>query len=134
MEPATPNVIAHISPDHVGMPHVSPLPSLPSPSLECHNLSATDYRDVLKGKLSDCIESLGTFRGYNPSLDPHSLYLRSMPLKIMLTTAFNFFTDFSKAFDKFKRALTIISAFMFKCSRLHRSELHAQMFDKSCEF
>ena len=78
----------------------------------------------------DCIESLGTFRGYNPSLDPCSLYLESMPLKIMLITAFNFFTDFSKAFDKFKRALMIIYAFLFRCSYLHRSKLHAQMFDK----
>ena len=51
-------------------------------------------------------------------------------MKIILTTAFNFFTDFSKAFDKFRRALTIISAFLFKCSYLHPSELHAQLFDK----
>jgi len=53
-----------------------------------------------------------------------------MPTKITLTTAFDFFTDFSKAFDKFRRAFTIISVFLFKCSYLHLSELHAQMFDK----
>ena len=51
-------------------------------------------------------------------------------MKIMLTTTFNFFTDFSKAFDKFRRALTIISKFLFKCSYLHPCELNAQVFDK----
>ena len=76
------------------------------------------------------MDFLGTFRGYEPSLDPYSLYLGSMPAKITLTTAFDFFTDFSKAFDKFRRTLTIISAFLFKCSYLNPSELHAQMFDK----
>jgi len=76
------------------------------------------------------MDSLGTFRGYDPSFDPYSSYLGSMPVKIMLTTKFNFFTDFSKAFDKFRRALTIISAFLLKYSYLHPSELHAQVFDK----
>jgi len=43
--PTSPDVIAHISPDHVDILHVSPLPSLPSlPSrfLECYSLSAHD--------------------------------------------------------------------------------------------
>ena len=78
----------------------------------------------------DCSESLGTFRGYDPSLDPYSLYLEDMPGKIIFPIAFNHSTDFSKAFDKFRRALTIISAFLFKCSYLHSSELQAQVFDK----
>jgi len=68
VEPTTPDVIAHISSDHVDMPHVSPLPSVPSPFLECHSLTAIDYHDVLKGKVSDCIKSLGTFEGYNSPL------------------------------------------------------------------
>jgi len=130
VEPTTPDVIAHVSPDHVDLPHVFPLPSLPSPFLECRSLIAIDFHDALKEKVSDCMDSPGTFRGYDTSLDPYSLYRGSMPAKIMLTIVFRFFTDFSKAFDKFKRALTIISAFLFKCSYLHRSELHAQMFDK----
>ena len=80
--------------------------------------------------MSDCMDSLGTFRGYDPSLDPYSLYLESMPLKTMFVTAFTSFTDFSKAFYKSMRALIIISAFLFKCSYLHTSEFHAQVFDK----
>ena len=66
----SPDFIAYVSPDRVDILPVSPLPSLPSPSLECHNFPATDYHDVLKGNVSDCIESLVTFRGYNSSLDP----------------------------------------------------------------
>ena len=89
-----------------------------------------DFYDMLQGDVSDYIESLGTFRGYDPSLDPYSVYLGSMPLKIMLPAAFNFSTDFTKAFDKFRRALVIISAFLFKCSHSHSSEFHALVFDK----
>jgi len=76
------------------------------------------------------MDSLGTFRGYDPSLDPYSLYLESMPLKTMFVTTFTSFTDFSMAFDKFMRALVIIPAFLFKCSYLHSYEFHAQVFDK----
>ena len=57
VEPTTLDLIAHISPDHVDMPYVSPLPSLPSPFLKCRRLTAIDYHDVLKGKVSDCIKS-----------------------------------------------------------------------------
>jgi len=70
MGPTSPDVIGHISPDHVDMLHVSPLPSLPSPFLECHSLTAIDYHDVLKGNVSDCIKSLRTFEGCKPSHDP----------------------------------------------------------------
>jgi len=85
---------------------------------------------MLKWKTVDCIEFLGTFRGYDPFLDPYSLYLGNTPLKIMLTIAFNRSTDFFKAFDKFRRALTLISRFIFTSSYLHSSELHAQVHDK----
>ena len=81
--PTNPDVTAHISPDHVDMPHVSPLPSLPSPFLECHSLTTMDYHDVLKGKVSYYIRSLGTFEGYNPSLDPFHDYLVDFPRKII---------------------------------------------------
>jgi len=47
---------AHVSPDHVDILPASPLPSPPSPSLECHNLSGIDYHDALKGK---CLIVLG---------------------------------------------------------------------------
>jgi len=76
------------------------------------------------------MESLGTFREYNPSLDPYNLYLGNMPRKIILTIAFDHSKDFSQVFDKFRRALTIISEFMFKCSYSHSSELYTQVFDK----
>jgi len=83
VEPTSPDVIAHISPYRVNIPHVSLLPSLPSPFLECHSLTAIEYHDVLKGKVSDCIKSLGTFEDYNPYLDPVYDYLVDMPRKII---------------------------------------------------
>ena len=113
--PASSDVVDDVSLDPLDTPYASPLCSLPSPFPEYHNM--------LHGDVFDCIESLGIFRGYNPSLNPYSLYLESMPLKIMLITAFNFFTDFSKAFDKFKRALMII---------LHSSLSASTYIDLSC--
>jgi len=50
--------------------------------------------------------------------------------KIILTSAFGYSFDFSKAFDMFSIALVIIHVFIFMCSYLHSSELHAQVFDK----
>jgi len=50
--------------------------------------------------------------------------------KIILTIAFDYSTDFSKAFDKFRRALTVIPGFMFMRSYLHSSQWHAPVFDK----
>jgi len=85
---------------------------------------------MLEGNKIYCMDSLGTFRGYDPSFDPYSLYLGNMPAKILFTIAFNHSTDFSKACDKFRRALSIISQFIFKCFYLHPSELHAKVFDK----
>jgi len=130
VEPTSPDIIDDISHDPLDTLHASPVCSLPSPSPECHSMPFADCHDILEGNEIDCLDSLGTLRGYDPSLDPYILYLGSMPAKIMLTTTFNFFADFSKAFDKFKRALTLIPAFLFKCSYLHWSELHAQTFDK----
>jgi len=119
-----------VSLDPLYTSHASPLCPLPSPSPECHIMPFADSHDMLQGDMFDCIDSLGIFRGYDPSLDPYSLYLESMPLKIIFITTFPSFTDFSKAFDKFKRALTIISAFLFRCSYSPTSEFHAQVFDK----
>jgi len=120
--PASSDFIDNVSRDPLDTPHAFPLCSLPSPLPECHNM--------FQGDVFDCMDSLGTFRGYNPSLDPYSLYLENMPLKIMFITVFTSFTDLSKTFDKFRRALVIISAFLFKCSYSHSSEFHAQVFDK----
>jgi len=128
--PASFDMVDNISPDPLETFHVSPSCSLPSHSHECHNLLLAEYHVIREGNEIDCMDSLGTFKGYDPSLDPYNLYPGNMPAKILFTTVFNFFTNFSKAFDKFRRALTIIPAFLFKCSYLHPSELHAQVFDK----
>ena len=53
-----------------------------------------------------------------------------MPGKIIFSIAFNHSTDFSKASDKFRRALTITPIFMLGCSYLHSSKLQAQVFHK----
>jgi len=76
------------------------------------------------------VKSPGTFRDYAFSLDPYSLYQKDVLGKIMFTTSFDHSTNFSNAFDKFKRALTITPAFTIGCSYLHSSNLHAQVFDK----
>ena len=81
--PTSPDATAYVSPDHVDMLHVSPVPSLPSPSLECHSLIVIDYHDVLEGKMFDCIRSLGTIKGYGPPFDPFHDYLVDMPRKII---------------------------------------------------
>jgi len=94
--PASCVMVADVSLDSLDAPHASPLCSLPSPSPECHKMPSADFHDMLQGDVFDCLDSLGTFRGYNPSLTPYSLYLESMPLKIIFLTAFTSFTDFPK--------------------------------------
>jgi len=121
VEPTSPNVIAYVSPDHIDMLPVSPLPSLPSLSLECPNLFVIDYHDVLQGRVSDCIRSLGTFEGYNPPFDPFHDYLVDMPREIILTTFFDHSFDFSKAYDTIMRALTVIDVFFPVFSYIHHS-------------
>ena len=86
--------------DPLNTTHASPLCSLPPPPPDCHNVPFIDFHDMLQGDVSDCMDYLGTFRGYDPSIEPYSLYLESMPLKIMFVIAFTSFTGFSMAFDK----------------------------------
>jgi len=128
--PTSSVMVDDVSPDPLDALHASPSCSLPYLPPKHYNLSLVPCHDMLEGNEIDYMDSLGTFRGCDPSLDPYGFYVGNMPVKILFTTAFNFFIDFSKAFDKFRRALTIISAFMFKCSYLHPSELHTQVFDK----
>ena len=92
-----------------------------------------DYDDMLERNVVDCLESLGTFRVYDPSLDPYIVYLETMPAKMMLTFAFDHSKDFSRAFDKFRRALTIISRFMFKRCYSHSSSCMLRCLISSCE-
>jgi len=105
-----------VSTDPLDILHASPSCSLPSHSHECYDWPLVDSHVVLEGNKVDCFATLGTFRGYNPSLDPYNLYLEHLPGKIVLIVAFDYSTDFSKAFDKFGRAFTIIFGFMFLCS------------------
>ena len=53
-----------------------------------------------------------------------------MPGNIILTSAFDYSSDFSKAFIVFRRTLAVMHLFRFACSYLHSCELHAQVFDK----
>ena len=127
--PTSPDLIDNISPNPYPL-HAFSSSSLPSHSPECRNMSLVNHHDVLQRNLVGRVEPLGTFGRHNSSLDPYRLYLGGIPTKIMLTFAFNPSRDFSWAFNKFRRELTIISTFMFKCSYSHSSELYAQVFDK----
>ena len=73
--PASFDMADDISPGPLDTPHASPLCSLPSSPPECHNMPSVDFHDMLQGYVFDCMDSLGTFRGYDPSLDPYNLYL-----------------------------------------------------------
>jgi len=90
----------------------------------------TDSHAILEGNEVYCYEFLGTLRGYDPSLDLYSLYLANMLGKIILTSAFAYSSDFSNTFDMFRRAVIVTHLFIFVCSYLHSSELHAHAFDK----
>jgi len=128
-ESTGPDVIASVSPDHVDMPHVSPPPSLPSPSLECCSLIGTDYHDVLKGKVSDCIESLGTLEGYDPPFDPCHDYLVDMPREIIWAPLFDHSSDFSTAYNTIMRTLTLPAVSFPVFSYVHHSRMHAGVYD-----
>jgi len=129
VESASPDFIAHVSPGHIELLPVFPLPTPPSPSLECHNLSSIDYHDALKGKVSDFNESLGTFEAYNPSFDPFHDNLVDMPRKIIWSTFFDLPFDFSKAYDTIMRSLTLIVVSFSVFSYLHLSRMHARVYD-----
>ena len=75
-------------------------------------------------------ESLGDIRGYTSSFDPHCAYLEDVPRKIMWSTFFDHTFDFFKAFDKFKRALTIFVMILLVFSYSHHFEMHAMEYDK----
>jgi len=126
----SPDFITYVSLDPVDNLPACPLPSLPSHSLECPNLLATDYHDALKGKVSDCIWSLGTFQGYDPPFDPFHDYLVDMPRKIIWTAFFDHSFDFSEAYDTIMRALSFIGVFFPVFSYIHHSRMHAGVYDR----
>jgi len=74
----SPDLVYNVSPNPLNIFHACPSCSLPSPSLKCCDLSPIDSHAVLERNEVDCFNSPGTFKGYNPSLDPYSLYLEDM--------------------------------------------------------
>jgi len=75
-------------------------------------------------------ESLGDIKGSHPSFDPHYTYVYDMPRKIMWSPFFDHTFDFSKAFDKFMRALASFASSFLVFSCLHYCELNAITYDK----
>jgi len=53
-----------------------------------------------------------------------------MPKSIVLLSLPHYFADYSKAFDKLKRALRIIIVFIFMFSYQQLFELYGQVYDK----
>jgi len=81
--PASPDIVDNISPNPLDSYHASPLCSPPSPSPACCDMLLIDSHVILEGNGVDCFESLGTFRRYDPFLNPYSPYLEDMSRKIM---------------------------------------------------
>jgi len=106
---ASPDLADNILPNHLDTFFSSPSCSLPYPSPECCSMLSVDHHDMFKGDGFDYVESLGTLRRYDSSLDPYSLYQRNVPMKILFIVAFNHYTNVSKACDRFRREFTIIS-------------------------
>jgi len=68
---AGPHVVDNISPDPLDTFHASSSCSLPSLSTEHYNLSLVACHHRLEGNEIDCMDSLCSFGGYDPSLDPY---------------------------------------------------------------
>ena len=75
-------------------------------------------------------ESLGDTSGFHHSFDPYCAYLADSPRKIMWSTFFDRDSDFSMAFDKFKRALTLFAISLLVFSYLYHFEMHTKAHDK----
>ena len=130
LQPTSPDFIDNIYPNSLDTFHASSSCSPPSHSPKCCDTLLIDPYVILEGNEADCCKSLGTFRGYDPSLDPYHLYLEDIPRKIVLIIAFDYSADFSKVFDEFKRALTLFAPSLPVFSYSHLSEMHAAMHDK----
>ena len=78
----------------------------------------------------DVLGSLGTFESYNLSVDPFHDYLVDLPRKILWTTFFDYSFNFSKAYDKFMKALTFINLILLVLSYTHFSKMHAMVYNK----
>jgi len=118
--------------------HVSPTCSLPSPSPEYYMDALIDYPMIFNANndlgyqdnefnmLSEDVHdyaSLGCFRGYDPSIDPYCICLEDLPKKIMGTTFFNPFYEFSMGLDRVKRILNFFDVILVISSYLVFFEL-----------
>jgi len=74
--------------------------------------------------------SFGYFKAYDPSIDPYYVCLEDLARKIIWSTFFNPFYDFSIKFDKVKRTLVAFGVIFLITSYLLFSELWSQEFDK----
>ena len=86
-------------------------------------------RKMSCGNVDDYLP-LGHSRGYDPFFDPYCVCLGDLSRKIMWTTFFNYFYDFSMAIDKVKRILIIFGVILVISSYLLFSDLWSQEFDK----
>ena len=71
----SPNLVNLVSSNPLNIFHDFSSCSQSSLSLECCDLSLIDSHDVLEGNEVDYSKSTSTFRGYDPSLNPYSLYI-----------------------------------------------------------
>ena len=78
--------------------------------------------EQLKGRADEFDKSVGNYKWYNPLIDPCCLYLATYLRNLL----FHYFYDFSKTFNKLKRALAIIGTFLVVSSYLHLFKMHVQ--------
>ena len=69
-------------------------------------------------------ESLGDIRWHQCSLDPYYAYLEDVLRNIMWNTFFDYAFDFSMAFDKFKKTITMFATSLLVFSYSHHFEMH----------
>ena len=115
----------NISPDPLDVFHSlsSCYPPLPMSFSICHQLN---IMICLRGRRLTMLNPQVPLKGITPPLT----LIGRITITIMLTTVFDCSNNFLKAFDKFWRALTIISEFKFKCSYSRSYELYVQVFGK----
>ena len=124
---------------------VSPIRSLPSPSLDYYFDVLIDnpmifysnddlgYEDDMFHMLGGNVDNFmcrGYFSGYNASLDAYCMCLVDAPRKIIWNTFFDFYFDFSMAFGLLERALTFFIIMIFTLSYSQACEPHDAVFDK----
>jgi len=88
------------------------------------------FFDMLKVNALNVISSLCTFFRLNPLPDHLLAYLVDLTRKIIGTTVFDHSFGFSKAYDKFKRALNNIDVVVLVFFYIQSFEMHPLVYDK----